>query len=250
MKDFFMYHPRDLVYSFQTLEIVLPLVIMFLFLILIYTFKEQIRNYKQEHIIRYFIGSLFVLVELSITIYRIYYGVYGVDTLPLHLCSISIITSAVLMFTKNKKLHSVIFYWALIGGIVTLVMPVGLNIGSSHFRYYQFMTGHVLLVISSLYFVFVHRFIPAKKSILKSFIYLQIPALVSIIVNLSFDTHYMYTTLNSAPYIKGTPLELIPMTTLFTYVIGLELVALFAISALYLVARVSFKHLEYKDQLN
>lgn len=244
MTVFLKYYPNDSVYSFKTLEIIIPLVLMILFLITIYIFKDKIRDYKNERIIRYSIGSLFILVESSITIYRIYYGVYGVDTLPLHLCSISIITSGVLMFTNSKRLHSVIFYWALIGGLVTLIMPVGLNIGSTHFRYYQFMTGHVLLVVSSLYFVFVHRYIPSRKSILYSFAFLQIPALISIVVNLSFDTHYMYTTLNSAPYIKGTPLELIPMTNLFTYVIGLEIVALFAISALYLITKLSFRHLE------
>ncbi|ERJ13056.1 ABC transporter permease protein putative [Haloplasma contractile SSD-17B] len=61
-----------------------------------------------------------------------------------------------------------------------------------YFRYYQFMTGHGLIIVILLYFMIVHRYIPTFKTTLRTLGILQVMAVVMLFFNTHYDTHYVY----------------------------------------------------------
>lgn len=119
---------------------------------------------------RLVLASALILQELSLNSWRILNHTWTPATsLPLHLCGVSVILSAIMLVNKNYLLFEINYFWGLGGAIQALLTPdIGIY-GFPHFRYFQFFVSHGLIITAVLYMTFVHGYRPELKSVWKVF---------------------------------------------------------------------------------
>ncbi|WP_313805279.1 TIGR02206 family membrane protein [Cytobacillus sp.] len=112
-------------------------------------------------------------------------------TLPLQLCSVSLILCLILLVTKARVIFQVVYFIGITGAFMAILTPE-LFLGFPHFRYFQFFITHMLIIWTCLYFVFVHTYKPTKKGLLTSFLFLNGSAGVAYTVNKFTGGNYMF----------------------------------------------------------
>ncbi len=228
MREFFKYDDPfknpEIYHTLTTLEWIMPLIIVFISIFLIILYKNKLRQQKKlDRYILYALGSLEAF--FYIMGYTLKWSTDGINvsTLPFHLCSISMLLTTILAFTRNKKILYFVLFTGVLGGLGSLLTP---DVGYSYqyFKYYQFMGGHALIIIVPLYMLIVHRYIPNIKDTIRVMIIVQILAIFMTIFNTIFKTNYMYITIGADVYHEGTLLTVLGKYP--WYLVNLELLAI------------------------
>lgn len=182
---------------------ILPIILMIIAIILIYKYREKIRNYKYESRIRYILAFVMLIVEMSFFWRLLYVGTEGVYNtlltyLPIQMCQWGLIISVFTIISKSKKLFSISYFITLLFASIALLYPmVILKTGPRYYRYYQFWLEHILPIISVFYLIFVHNMNPDYKGIYRTFLVTIPLASVAIIANSKIEgARYLYLTLN------------------------------------------------------
>ncbi len=180
-------------FSFFSQHHINALLFLFGVYILIFIFRKKLRNPKIDIKMRYIIAVALILQEVSLTIWRLYNGDWHLGTsLPLHLCGVSIVLSAIMLINKNYTLFEINYFWGLGGAIQALLTPdIGIY-GFPHYRFFQFFTSHGLIIVAVLYMVFVQKYSPTHKSIWKVFRITLIYTGFIAIFNLIFKGNYLF----------------------------------------------------------
>lgn len=146
------------------------LLILLSLYILLHVNRKQFQRASLDKYTRYTLASLLILQELSLNIWRLANGAWAVATsLPLHLCGVAVILSAVMLVNRNFKLYELNYFWGLGGAVQALLTPdIGIY-GFPHFRYFQFFISHGLIIMASLYLTFSAGYRPNHKSIWRVF---------------------------------------------------------------------------------
>lgn len=169
----------------------IPLLLIVVGVFLIYYFRKEIRESKNEKYIRYAIGTIGIITEVTLQIWKASEGNYVLNDLPIGICAFSMFMSIYVMFTKSFKVYEVAYFWA-IGGVVSILFP-DILYGPDRYRYYEYVIGHVSFFFMIMYMLFVHDYIPTFKSFKKSFTILVAVVFLFIIpFNNIFDTNFMY----------------------------------------------------------
>ena len=202
----------------------IPLSLIFVGVFLIYYFRKEIRDSKNERYYRYVLGGIGILAEISLQIWKASQGYYGLEDLPIGVCAFSMFMGIYVMFSKSYKVYEIAYFWA-IGGVVSILFP-DILYGPDRFRYYEYVIGHVSFFIMIMYMLFVHDYIPTFKSFKKSFVLLLAVVLFFIIpVNNIFDTNFMYLLKPG-----DTPFEIFWGNGYFLYLagaIGLSMIVMY-----------------------
>ena len=173
-------------------QLVFDLIFIVIF-ILLYISRKRIRSSKSEKKFRYSIASILLIQEAVLNIWRIYNHAWSLNaSLPLELCSVSVILASIMLFTKNYKLFELVYFWGLGGAINSLITPDLGVFGFPHFRFFQFFISHALIIFAILYMVFVYEYYPTHKSILKVFIITILYGSCLIIINIILNSNYLY----------------------------------------------------------
>ncbi len=203
----------------------IPLLLIFIGVFLIFHFKDKLKESKNEKYFRYILGSIGILTEISLQIWKISDGNYSLNKLPIGVCSFSMFMSIYVMFTKSYKVYEIAYFWA-IGGVVSILFP-DILYGPDRFRYYEYVISHVGFFFMIMYMLFVHDYIPTYKSFRKSLLLLLAVVLLFIIpFNNLFDTNYMYLLEPG-----NTPFEIFLGNGYFLYLtgaIGLSIIVMYA----------------------
>lgn len=93
-------------------------------------------------------------------------------SLPLELCSISLIAAILLLWTGNRHLYEFVFYAGIGGAIQAIATPV-LDMGYPHFRFFHFFYTHIGIILTALYFTWYKGYRPTFKGIVKTLNYTQ-----------------------------------------------------------------------------
>ena len=152
-------------------------------------------------------------------------------SLPLELCSISLIAAILLLWTGNKHLYEFVFYAGIGGAIQAIATPV-LDMGYPHFRFFHFFYTHVGIIITALYFTWYKAYIPTFKGIVKTMIALNILLPIVFAMNIVVDGNYMF--LQRKP-VNGSLLDYLGPYP--WYIISLELVTFLIFIVLWLTFR-------------
>jgi len=161
--------------------------------ILLFLFRKKLRNPEVDIKMRYLIASALIIQEISLSIWRTYHGVWHPGTsLPLHLCGVSIVLSAIMLINKNYTLFEINYFWGLGGAIQALITPDIGAFGYPHYRFFQFFTSHGLIIVAVLYMVFVHQYAPKHKSIWKVFGITLIYTGFMAVFNMIFNGNYLF----------------------------------------------------------
>ena len=215
MNNFFAFEPGSNQFQVFSLNHILPMLLIIVGVILIYRYRVQLRNSKHEKTIRYGLAILAIITEVGFQVWQMVHGRWDfAESLPLHLCRLTNYLGIYVMFTKDKRVFEIAYFWSL-AGVVSVLFPDILH-GPDRYRYYHFMLSHILFFFNFMYLLFVSELPLTFRSFKKSFISLFLLATVVIIpINNIFNVNYMYLL-----YPADTPFSIFEGYGYFIYLVG------------------------------
>ena len=220
-------------FSLFTLAHIMPIILLLVALYLIYKYKDNLKDSKYETNIRYIIGFMLIICDMSYywriaSLPELSNGV--IEHLPVGVCTWAVIFSSFMIIGKSQKLFDIVYFWLLSGSLFALITPTPLTYcGPTRFRYYQFWLEHTLGYIAIFYMIFVHKFRPTIRSMIRSYVSLMSLAAIAAWVNSMIPgANYLYMARpESAPSI----LDILPPN----YALRVAIMA-FAISVMFILA--------------
>ena len=217
MKDFFVYFfgaGTEVEFSNFTLPHFAPIILMGLVIFLIYHFREQLQtNEKLDLYLRYAMGFVMIVSEMSY-----YWRLVGdpslnpnpVDHLPITVCGWCIVFCSYMIIGKSQTLFDIAYFWLFSGTLFALITPTVITYtGITRFRYYQFWLEHTMGYIAVFYMIFVHKFRPTVKSLVKSYIALLVLAVIAYAANTMIGNGANYLFMASPEDTKSV-LDILP----------------------------------------
>ncbi|MFN0729699.1 YwaF family protein [Polaribacter gochangensis] len=189
MNDFFLKENSDFIpFSVQHL-----LVVVFLFLfgyILIKWAKKQSEKIQilTGNILTITI-SLFVIIGFVLRLYSNNFNIQ--EHLPLHLCSFLALIIPIVSIKRNYVHYEIVFFLILAGTLQSLITPSSYSF--LNFEFFRYWFVHAGLVIFMMYATFIYNMQPTLKSVLKSFIGMQVYMVLMFILNYFLGSNYFYT---------------------------------------------------------
>lgn len=151
-----------------------PIIVAAALIFVIYRFRENIKNMKNEKIFRYIIAFTLIFSEMSY-----YWRLIAmpslepnpVDHLPITVCGWVAVFGSYMVIGKSQTLFDICYFWALAGSIFALITPTVISYtGPTRFRYYQFWAEHLVCYVAIFYMIFVHKMRPTIKSFIKAYV--------------------------------------------------------------------------------
>ena len=250
MKDFLIYffgQGTQPEFSLFTPAHFAPIVLLCLTVWLIYRKQDALRQSRHEETLRYILGFLLILCDMS------YYwrlvgmpslGPNPVENLPIGVCTWIVILGSFMIVGKNQTLFDIIYFWLFSGSLFALITPTVLTYtGPTRFRYYQFWLEHTLGYVAVFYMIFVHKMRPTIRSAVKSYLVLWAMVLFAYWVNSMIPgANYLYM---ARPEAAPSVLDILPPNLLLrTSIMCLVITAMYVLAYLpwYLRDKKTTKH--------
>lgn len=147
---------------------------------------------RQRDRIGVILGAILLLNYLVYIIYRIEGGYWQIRyDLPMEFCNWAAIVTSLALFTKNRILAELSYFWVMAGSFQGVLTP-DLSVSFPHIYFFIFFIAHSGLVISALYVVLGLELPPRKGAVLRSVLYTQIYVVVALCVDFLLDANYGY----------------------------------------------------------
>ncbi|MEI4769153.1 TIGR02206 family membrane protein [Psychrobacillus sp. FJAT-51614] len=214
-------------------EHILAIVVLIVSLIFLFMLKNKLSDPIKSSILfeRLFALSL-LMMEVAYHLVLIENGEWNLsESLPIHLCSFSLFFSIISLWTGNKRFYDFIFF-AGFGGALQAVLTPSLEIGFPSFKFFQFFYIHAGIIATSFYILWVKKYNPTLKSLLKTMVYLNIMFPFIFVINIVIDGNYMFLREKTT---NGSLLDFLGPYP--WYILSLEIVALFMFLAILLIFR-------------
>lgn len=161
--------------------------------ILVAAGRKRLGEAQLNKSFRYSLGLIMIVQEVLAQVWLVSAGEWSVKySLPLHLCGVSIILAAVMLFKKSYPIFEVTYFWGLGGTVQALLTPDLGPFSFPHLFFYQFFISHGLIVVACIYMTFVEGCRPTPGSILKTVILTNIYAVFVAGFNLITGGNYLY----------------------------------------------------------
>ncbi len=142
--------------------------------------------------IKWTLVTALLIPEICLQIWYVSTGIWDRTTsLPLELCSLTMLFSAVMLMTNSRKLYP-LMYFAGIGGALQAVLTPSLDFPFPHLRFFHFFVSHVAIILAPLYMTWIQKYRPSWKSIGWTMLFLNMAALVVGLINLALNSNYMF----------------------------------------------------------
>ena len=160
-------------------------------------------NKKQNTYVLYAMGLILVFSSIYSPLRSYLIGDWNTATdLPLHLCGISGLICAILPFLKRKQvLFDFVFYTGIIGGIMSMLTPQMNSYDGSQFAYLEYYVRHSIILVMPIYLLQNYGMKLTKKSMIRTFITLNV--LLAIIMPFNFYVGGNYMYLAEPPQVKN-----------------------------------------------
>ena len=252
MKEFLGYFfgaGTEVEFKIFTAAHILPIVIMALIIYMIYRYKDELRDTKLDHYIRYTMAFVLIISEMS------YYwrlvgnpslGPNPVEHLPIAVCGWVAIFCSYIVIGKNQTLFDIVYFWLFAGSVFALLTPTVITYtGPTRFRYYQFWIEHTATFIAVFYMIFVHKMRPTIKSMIKSYVALAILCVIAYNANqlIGSGANYLFM---ARPEAAPSILDILPPNFVLRLVImATAITALFGVSYLPWYFKDKKKYMKY-----
>jgi hypothetical integral membrane protein (TIGR02206 family) len=147
---------------------------------------------KTRSIVRWSMAIVLWLDEASWHIWNIYWGHWTVAQLPLHICSIMVWLTGFMLIFKNFRIYEFAYFIGIGGAMQALLTPDAGIYGFPHYRIFQTMISHGLLITSAIYMTTVEGFRPTWKSLWRVVVGLNIYAVLIYPINLLLHTDFLF----------------------------------------------------------
>jgi hypothetical integral membrane protein (TIGR02206 family) len=195
----------------------------------LFFYRKQLQADLWKKPIRFALIGILIVSELSLNIWYSFTDVWDpLDTLPLQLCSISLMLCIFMLITNSYKVFEVTYFFGLAGASQALLTPE-LFFDFPHYRYFHFFLAHIAIMLACLYMVWLEKMYPTFQSIWKAMIVLNGIAFVVFFVNKWTGGNYMF--LSRKP---SNPSVIDFLGPYPYYIISLEAVAVLLFSLVYL----------------
>jgi hypothetical integral membrane protein (TIGR02206 family) len=184
---------------------------------------------KTRLIVRWAMAIILWLDEASWHIWNLYWGHWTVDQLPLYICSLLIWLIGFMLIFKSFRIYEFAYFIGIGGAAQALLTPDAGIYGFPHYRIFQTMISHGLLLTSAIYMTTVEGFRPTWKSFWRVVVGLNLYAALIYPVNLLLGTNFLY--INHKPA-TASLLDVLPRWPY--YLIFMELLGLIIFLLLYL----------------
>lgn len=111
--------------------------------------------------------------------------------LPFDLCNFMGLLLPIAMWRPSYRIHEVLYFWIFAGTLQAVLTPHLFN-GFPNFIFIKYWFVHGGLIVYAVYITRVFDLKPTKKSIWRSFLYLQAYVAFVMIINLVLDSNYVY----------------------------------------------------------
>jgi hypothetical integral membrane protein (TIGR02206 family) len=131
--------------------------------------------------------------EVMMHIWRISAGIWNPqENLPLHLCSLAVWLGGAMLLTKNTYIYEFMYLLGLPGALQALITPDAKEYGFPHFRFFQALLSHGVIVTAAVYMTTAESFRPVPMSILRILIFGHLYMLIVFVINRALGSNYMY----------------------------------------------------------
>ncbi|MHC0039119.1 YwaF family protein [Pseudoneobacillus sp. C159] len=207
--------------------------------LIIFLFRQKLTVHHFNRLARLGLAVILIASEISLQWWIWWIDEWSIEySLPLHLSSISLILSAVLLINKSYKLFE-FTYFAGVGSALQAMLTPDISMYTfPHYRYTHFFISHGGIVVANLFMVFVEQYRPTWKSVCKAYVYLNIYAALIFVLNLMIGSNYMYI---SEKPINPSILDFLGPWPL--YILPLEILAIVTFIILFIPFRLFTKKL-------
>jgi len=142
---------------------------------------------------RYGMAAILVIDELLWHYWNYVHGNWEVKTmLPLYICSVFVWANSIMLVTGNKTIFEFAYLIGIPTALQAFLTPDAGRFGFPHYRFFQVMLSHGLIMTSALYLAFVKGYRPTWASVKKVIIYTNIYGVFVFILNLILGSNYMF----------------------------------------------------------
>jgi hypothetical integral membrane protein (TIGR02206 family) len=142
---------------------------------------------------RYGLAALLLVNEASWHLWHWVHGQWTVQTmLPLHLCSVLIFGSAILLVTHHFGIFEFAYFMGIGGALQALLTPDLTIHGFPHYRFWQTYISHGGIVLTALYMVLVVGYRPTWRSLLRVMVGMNLYMAFVGMVNWLLGSNYMF----------------------------------------------------------
>lgn len=153
---FFQLQAENTFATFDFVHIIV-LVISFSLVILVVIKRKWIFDFENKNKLGIILGIILLFLDFSFYVWKWINGVQLYFPIPMHLCSWATYLVAMSLITRNKALFQFSFYYGVIGGLLSLLVPEFGGYSFDHMRFYQFFLLHALIIIGPLYQYFAYK---------------------------------------------------------------------------------------------
>ena len=148
------------------------------------------------------------------------------ESLPFHLCRAIALAFPFIMWTRNRKWMSILYFFAVAGTIQAILTP-DLNFSAPHYEYYCYWLLHVVLFYLPIYCIVVYKIDIQWKHFFQAIIVSNVFLVVTGIINLILGSNYFYTS-HKPP--SPTLLDILGPWPLYIFVVEFMGILLFFIA--------------------
>lgn len=150
------------------------------------------RNHSIMKQTRWILFGTLVISEIGLIIWSVATGLWDIQyNLPLHLCTISLLSSSFMLATNSYRVFEIIYFFGVGGAFQAIITPE-LFYTFPHFRYFHYFIAHFAIILAILYMIWVCNFIITYYSAIKAFFVLNGIAVVAFFVNQLTGANYMF----------------------------------------------------------
>jgi len=132
---------------------------------LMIVFRKKLREMpKFDRLIRWFLAIAMLTFQLIFYIWTFWRGAATLELLPFGLCHLAMYMTSVTLLTQSKTLFKIVFPWAIIGALLSLVIA-DLTFEFPHFRYIHYFGNHGMFLFGVLYMMVVKGYTISYKSL-------------------------------------------------------------------------------------
>ncbi|MGG4496883.1 TIGR02206 family membrane protein [Brevibacillus reuszeri] len=178
---------------FSSSHVVSLLILLFL-IVLLYLYRHKLQTPLVSKWTRYVLAALLLLSEVCYQLWHVYTESWSAAyTLPLQLCSVTLLFSAFMLLSKNYVLYEITFFAGIAGAAQALLTPE-LFYPFPHFRFFHFFLAHAGIVLACLYMTWVEGYRPVLRSIWKTMGFLNLLLIIALLVNKWTGGNYLFVS--------------------------------------------------------
>jgi len=180
-------------FTFYSLSHWLSLAIIAASCALVLGYRRLPQRPRFANAVRHALAS--VLLGLDVMLHVWYFTADRWDpaaTLPLHLCSLTLILSFLMLWTKSFRLFEFNYFAGIGGALQALITPAAILSGYPHFTFFYFFVAHGGIIVSTLFMIAAYGYRPRWSSVWRAMLWLNLLAVPVGIVNGITGGNYMF----------------------------------------------------------